>query len=449
MSSRLTNLRLRERLAPAVAAISIIAAAPVPAGAALPPGNTVQQWNRIAEDTVVLGAKAFQNEGLIYMAYVSAAVYDAAAAIETGYEPYASRIAASPGASLDAAVVEAAYTTLRYYLPSQAAPLDTSYAEAMALIANGPAKQEGRAVGLAAAMNIIKLRTGDGRLTPVGVSSIFPLEAPGPGVWRLTPPAFLAPQTPWVGSVRPFLLHDAGQFHPAPPPPLTSGRWVDEFNEIKMYGSDTSAARTAEQTAVAKFWTANVIRQYNGLGRQISTDRSLDLLDTARLLAMINVVGADAQMAVMHWKYTYLFWRPVTAIDPLAVTADGMGPVPGFDDGNPRTSEEAGWRPLIATPNHPEYPAAHGSLTSAMAEVLTEFLATDEIDVDIHGFDASGLPGNLDATRHFDTAAQLRAEIIGARLWAGVHYRGSSEAGVDLGRMVAHYALNHAFRATR
>jgi hypothetical protein len=104
---------------------------------------------------------------------------------------------------------------------------------------------------------------------------------------------------------------------------------------------------------------------------------------------------------------------------------------------------------LIATPNHPEYPAAHGSITSAVAEVLTEFLGTDEIDVDIHGFDPSGPAGNLNATRHFDTAAQLREEIVGARLWGGLHYRGSSESGVDLGRKVAHYDLNHAFRPAR
>jgi hypothetical protein len=153
--------------------------------------------------------------------------------------------------------------------------------------------------------------------------------------------------------------------------------------------------------ATARFWTANVIRQYNRVGRDLSTARSLNLLQTARLLAMINVVGADAQISVMHWKYEFLFWRPVTAIDPLAVTDDGFGPVPGFDDGNPGTSEEVGWRPLVATPNHPEYPAAHGSITSAVAEVLKVFLGSDQIDIDIHGFDASGPAGNLNASRHF------------------------------------------------
>jgi hypothetical protein len=165
-------------------------------------------------------------------------------------------------------------------------------------------------------------------------------------------------------------------------------------------------------------------------------------------MAMVNTVSADALMSALNSKYRFLFWRPVTAIDPSAVTADGFGPVPGFDDGNPATVEEPGWRPLVTTPNHPEYPAAHGTNTSAMAEVFSEFLGTDDIDLDIHGFDAVGAPGNLDAVHHFDTAEELRTEVINARLWGGIHYRRSSEVGVQLGRKVAHYGLNHAFKAT-
>jgi hypothetical protein len=161
---------------------------------------------------------------------------------------------------------------------------------------------------------------------------------------------------------------------------------------------------------------------------------------------MVNAVSADALMSALNAKYRFLFWRPVTAIDPSSVTADGFGPVPGFDDGNPATIEEPGWRPLITTPNHPEYPAAHGTNTSAMAEVFSEFLGTGDIDLNIRGFDAAGLPGNLDAVHHFDTAEQLREEVVNARLWGGIHYRRSGEAGVQLGLKVAHYGLNHAFK---
>jgi hypothetical protein len=184
------------------------------------------------------------------------------------------------------------------------------------------------------------------------------------------------------------------------------------------------------------------------MGREIAADRSLSVLKTARLLAMIDVVAADAGIAVLNVKYRYQLWRPVTAIDPTSVkpAGDGLGPVPGFDDGNPLTQELAGWRPLLTTPNHAEYPAAHGTVTSAMAEVLTTFLGTNRIEIDLHGFDASGAPGNLNATHHFARANDLRAEIINARLWGGLHYRTSSEAGVAMGRSIAKYDLRHAFQ---
>ena len=153
-------------------------------------------------------------------------------------------------------------------------------------------------------------------------------------------------------------------------------------------------------------------------------------------------------MSVLNAKYKFLFWRPVTAIDPTNVTADGYGPLPGFDDGNP-DGRRAGWLPLVTTPNHPEYPAAHGTNTSAMAEVFSEFLGTDNIDLDLHGFDAAGPPGNLNAVRHYDTTDELRSQVVNARVWGGIHYRFSGEAGVQLGRKTAHYGLNHAFKPVR
>jgi hypothetical protein len=416
------------------------------AAAALPPGNTVAQWNKIAEDTVV-GSGAFQSEGFVYMAYVSAAAYDAAVAVEGGFEPYGPAITAPVGASVDAAVVEATYRTLVNYFPAQAGTLSVLYTEALGLIPDGPGKLDGLAIGLAAARNIIGLRSGDGRMTPIGVSTPFPTLPPGPGVWRLTPP-FAAPQVPWVGNVRRFVLRSVDQFLPDPPPSLLSSEWVAAFNQIKSYGGAISSARSDEQTAIARFWSANVIRQYNGAGRDIAAARGLSLLETARLAAMVNVVGADALMSALYAKYHYLFWRPVTAIDPTAVIADGFGPVPGYDDGNPATVEQMGWRPLLTTPNHPEYPAAHGVITSAMAEVFSTFLGTNRIGLDIHGFDAAGPAGNLNALRHYDRSNDLRHEIIDARLWAGLHYPFSGVAGVVLGRKVAKYDLRQAFRPT-
>ena len=420
-----------------------------PASATLPSGNTVEQWNKIAEDTVV-SSGAFQTEGLIYMSYTSAAVYDAAVAIDGGFEPYGPPITAPPGASVDCAVIEAAYRTLVNYFPSQAGTLGALYAEALSNFGGCTGDGgDGTLVGQTAATNIITLRTGDGRMTPIGTTSSFPTLPPAPGVWRLTSP-FQLPQTPWVGNVRRFILQSVDQFLPDPPPSLQSPEWVEAFNEVKAYGPATGSARTDEQTAIAKFWSANVIRQYNLAGRDVVDARGLGLLETARLAAMINLVGADAQMSNLHAKYHYLFWRPVTAIngslDPTAVTNDGFGPVPGYNDGNPATVEQAGWRPLLTTPNHPEYPSAHGTLTSAMAEVFRALLGTNRIDLDIHGFDPAGPAGNLNAVRHFERTSDLRREIINARLWAGLHYRLSTVAGIVLGRQVAKFDLRHAFQ---
>jgi hypothetical protein len=261
----------------------------------------------------------------------------------------------------------------------------------------------------------------------------------------LTPP-FAAPQVPWTANVRPFLLQSLDQFLPDPPPSLQSDAWVEAFNEIKAYGAATGSVRSDEQTATARFDSANVVRQYNRAGRDIAETRGLNLLETARLTAMVNLVGADALMSSLNAKYHHLFWRPVTAIDSTAVTADGFGPVPGYGDGNPETVEQPGWRPLLTTPNHPEYPAAHGTITSAMAEVYSSFLGTNRIDLDVHGFDPTGPAGNLNAVRHFDTANDLRQQIVDARVWAGLHYRFSGVAGVVLGRQVAKFDLRHAFQ---
>jgi hypothetical protein len=426
--------------------LSLGPAAAVPVAASVP--NTVAQWDKIAEDTVI-ATGAFQIEGFVYMAYTQLAVYDAMVGIDGTYASYGPRIAAPAGASRDAAVIEAAYATLVAYIPTAAGPLGTARATSLAAIPDGQAKTDGIAVGDQAALNIVTLRAGDGRQTPIGSTSSFPTKTPGPGVWRLTPPAYLPPQTPWAGTMKPFVSPSADAFLPPPPPSLGSAEWVAGFNEIKVMGQNTSTQRTAAETATAMFWTANAIRQDNRLVRDIAAARSLGLLQTARLAAMITTTDADAGISVLNAKYHYLFWRPVTAIDPTSVkpTGDGFGPVPGFDDGNAATTEEAGWRPLVVTPNHPEYPAAHGTVTSSLAEVLAQFLGTNRIDVDIHGFDPTGAAGNLDAVHHFARANDLRAEIIGARLWAGLHYRFSSVAGVNLGRSVAKYDLKHAFEA--
>jgi len=312
-------------MAVAVALCGLGATAHQAAGTSMVVTNAALQWDEIATNTVVKSG-SFQNEGLVYMGYVSSAVLRAAS----------NASGEDDEASVDAAVIEAAYRTLVNYFPSPrkagSPDLDVLYAQSLAAIADGEAKTKGQQIGARAASNLIASRADDGRMS-LASTSAFPTLAPGPGVWRLTPPAYLAPQTPWVANVRPFILRRADRFQPTAPPSLTSTAWVNAFNEVKAEGTGTDPAKKA----TALFWTANVIVQYNQLLRDVATSRNFDTVQTARAMAMVNVVGADAQIACMNAKYHFAFWRPVSAIDPTSVqTTDGFGST-AFDDGNPLT----------------------------------------------------------------------------------------------------------------
>jgi hypothetical protein len=223
------------------------------------------------------------------------------------------------------------------------------------------------------------------------------------------------------------MLRSQDQFRPGPPPELSSDEWAAGYNEVKLVGQDTYQDRTAEQAAIARFWTSNAPVQYNTAFAQIARDKGLSAVQTARLFATGGLVAADISIACWDAKYAYLFWRPRLAIQG------------GEGDGNPDTVGDPNWLPFLGTPNHPEYPAGHGCVTSAMAEVFAAFLSTNRIDLDI----ISTVP-NVQA-RHYEFAYNLKQEIIDARVWAGFHYRESVLKGVILGRKVAHWTLKRYF----
>jgi len=383
----------------------------------------VIEWNEIAQRAAITVAKQFQTQSIIYIAFVQAAVYDAVVAIEGRYKPYFPSLGRRPGASVDAAVSAAAHAVLVHYFPAQQGALDIDYANALAIIPDGAAKADGIAVGQAAGDGIIAFRQGDGLEADIG----FTMPPASPGAWQL--PAGITPQTPWVSRLRPFMLENPYQFRPGPPPQLASREWSTEFNEVSRFGGTNSGARTAEQTDVARFWSTNSVVQYNNGFKQVALDGELDAAETARLFAMGNLVGADALIACFDAKYHYLFWRPQFSV-PMADS-----------DGNPDTAGDPTWTPLLATPNHAEYPAAHGCLTSAEAEVFAEFLGTKRIAVDF----TSTIPNLEYPTRHYRRVADLVQEIIDARVWGGVHYRESVVKGVNLGREVARWTLRRYF----
>jgi hypothetical protein len=199
--------------------------------------NSVIDWNAIAVTTALNGNQTISpgsnSSGgtSLYLAYTHLAIYNAVNAIDHRFQPYGAEIPAPAGASVDAAVISAAYNTLVFYFPDQSASLTTQYMAALGFIPDGQAKDNGVQVGTAAANSIIATRAGDGR--GANVPYIFP-SGPTAGVWIPTPPAHLLPQTPWVGQMVPFTMSSASQFLPdEPPPALTSTEWADDYNQVK------------------------------------------------------------------------------------------------------------------------------------------------------------------------------------------------------------------------
>lgn len=396
--------------------IGILPGASLASPPAADKADAVIHWNEIAQRTAITEAKQAQTQSMIYISFVQAAVYDAVVAILGGYQPYKLNLAPRPGASVDAAVAAAAHNVLVHYFPTQQAALDSDYATALGAVPDGTAKNDGIKVGQEAATGIIALRQGDGLEADIG----FTMPSAGAGVWQLAPD--VKPQTPWVSKLRPFMLTSPNQFRPAAPPALSGKEWATEFDEIIKMGGASSTDRTAEQTDVARFWSTNAIAQYNTAFKSIAQANGYDVLQTARLYAMGNLVGADALIACFDAKYHYLFWRPQFAV----VQGDGGDP---------------NWKPLLATPNHPEYPAAHGCLTAAEAQVLAAFLGSNQINADL----TSTVDDLKQPTRHFATTDDLITEIENARVWGGLHYRQSVETGVNLGRSVANWTLARNF----
>jgi hypothetical protein len=406
------------------------AAAVLAMSAVLRAENPVIEWNQIAVTTALNGSTVSPGSTTsggagIYLAYVHLAMYNAVNAIGRRFQPFGPQQNAPADASPDAAAIAAAYYTLANYFPDQAASLEQPYQASLSLIPDGAAKDAGVSVGQAAANAIINMRSGDGRGADVAYT--YP-PVPTAGVWIPTPPALLAPQTAWVGQMRPFTMGSAGQFLPAEPPPaLSSSQWADDYNEVRNLGASNSVLRSHRQTEIGLFWTEHTARQYARAFRGLAVATGLDTYNTARLFAMLWAAYADSFIGCMNAKYHFSFWRPVTAIQNA-----GLG-------GNSATVADQGWTPLAVTPNHPEYPAAHGCVTGAVAGTLESFFGAPDI-----GLIVSSTVTNT--THAFTHTNQLEREVFGARIYAGFHYRHSLEQGFLLGRCVAAHLADDYFQ---
>jgi hypothetical protein len=319
--------------------------------------------------------------------------------------------------------VAAAHKVLVTYSPYAQATLDAAYDTSLAQIPDGKAKNRGVAFGTLAADHLIAMRTEDRRNAPV----LFTQPA-APGVWRPTPPAFAPMAVPWMGGVTPLLMRSGAQFgEPGPPPALTSRRSTRDFAEVKALGSAGSTARTAEQTGTALFFSGNAAVQFNAALRDQLTVRHLDIVDAARMFAAVDMGEADAIIALWHAKYLYGFWRPITAIN-LADT-----------DGNPATTADPDWKPLLTTPPYPDYVSGYSGLTGAFTRSLADALDRRHLKLTLI---STAVPG---AVRNYDSGKTVRNDVVDARVWLGIHFRFADTGGVDMGQHVADWALDHYF----
>jgi hypothetical protein len=324
---------------------------------------------------------------------VQGAVYDAVNAIAgTPYQPYLIAPRARRGDSADAAVATAAHRVLVSLFPGQAASLDAMYATSLAAIPDGRAKTGGIAVGAETAAAMIAARADDGVNGPqtwtVGAA---------PGQWRPTPPAYAADGA-WVGSLRSFVIPRNDMFRTAGPPALTSKRYARDVNEVKAIGGATSSVRTQDQTEAARWWHDRRLTEWE-IKRQLAVTQHLSTLQTARMFAIADIANADSVIACFNEKRYWSFWRPVTAVQE----ADR--------DGNPATTGDPSWTPLLVTPPFPDYTSGHTCSTATVMLTLRAFFGRDDIAFSAYSADSG-------TTRSFGSFSAALDEVVEARIWA-------------------------------
>jgi hypothetical protein len=374
---------------------------------------------------------------------VQGAVYDAVNAVgPRQHQPYLLKKRTGAKASIDAAVATAAYDVLATLVSTapERAPftgraglliaLSNERATSLGAINDGASKRQGIAIGHAAAKAMLDSRVDDGRFGPsqwsqeTGLGKWQPLINPANGQPILDP-------TPWVGGVKPLLIQSSSQFRSVPPPALSSPEWAAQFNEVKDIGRADSATRTVMQTYIAKWWQFAPGLTWNEVARQLIARNNLNAADAARLLALQNMSGADAAINCWNDKYHFDFWRPWNSITTT------------LDDGNAATTTDPTWTALITAP-YPEWVSGHNCLDASQVSVLRLFFGDTPGTFSITSVSTFLAPADQ-KVRTFDTFSQPLAELIEARIWAGLHYRNADVQGQVLGNNVARYAIAHYF----
>lgn len=411
-----------------------VLATPFAATAAV--ADPVLEWIGIMNDST-LAAKTSPLVSTRVVALVSASVFDAVNGIEPRFQPLHVKPNAPGNASQRAAAIQAAYVILVDLFPTQKATLDgkrSASLTALGSVEKPNSINAGIAWGQTVADAIWAWRLTDGfaPAPPPFVGVLGILTSPTAiGVWRPTPTANLPGAGPQFASMTPWALLRPSQFRPAPPLALTSAEYAADVNETKQWGTSGVSPRSPDQTDLVFFWAGNTPLYWNRIASQLSAERKLTLTENAHLFALLNISMADAGIACWDAKYRYVYWRPITAIRNADI------------DNNPATDVDPLWTPLLdattGTPNHPEYPSGHSTVSGAAAVILAaEFGDNTPFDVT-----SETGPG----TRSFANFLAATSEIADARVFGGIHFRTACIRGNAVGRAVAGYISAHAMRA--
>ena len=420
-------MKLKPQSCLVIAILAILLAAPASARA-----DAVADWNLIAMQRIAAANPAHPPPvTFIDMAIVQAAIYDAVQAIERRYKPYHVEIEGASG-SPAAATAKAARDVLVNLFPDQTPTIDNIYNQYLIDHSLSPA-DPGVAVGATAASGIIALRANDGRFPPGQMPFVG---GSNPGEWRPTdsfigtppaPPPFSPMAARWVANVTPFALKSGDQFRAGPPPPLTSHNYTRDYNEVKAMGARFNSSRTDEQTDLALFWASNYVALWNRALRDIAEAQNLNIGDSARLFALVNLAMADAIVTAWDSKVAHVFWRPLTAIRS------------GNDDTNPDTVGDSEWQPLINNPNYPDHTSGANNNSGAATRMLELFFGTNEMSFIVKTTNAAA----IQQTRTYSRFSDAAQDVVDARIYEGIHFRFADEDARKQGRHVAQWVFDH------
>ena len=400
--------------------------------------DVVVDWNLIATQAMAAAGTSRQGPaGLIDMAIVQLAMHDAMQAFQKRFEPYGAPIGNASGSPVAAVARAARDVLIGIGLASTAnGSVDTLYTNY--LTARGLLNDAGLAVGQQAAAQILALRVNNDGRVPANAEQFF--GGTGVGEWR--PTSFTATGDPmamvgaYIRSVRPFTLRDASQFRQEPPPNLKSGKYADEYNEVKALGSLTGSSRRPSQTDTALFFADNAIQYWNRTLRSIADADVPDSGDSARMFALVNIAMADSLIASWDSKVHFNLWRPLTAIRL------------GDSDGNDRTVGDAAWTSFIATPNYPDYTSGANNLSGSATTMLANFFGRDKFTFTMTSTFVHPVTGQTPQNpRIYSSFSQAADDVVDARIFEGIHFRSADEDARSQGKHIANWAFAHFLRS--